>query len=89
MSTSDVSCEASKRALKMAGVKPHELDMIMVGTVTPDHPLPATATILQAKLGATGSAAFDIVAACAGFLHGLAIAKAMILSAGKRGTNLG
>ncbi len=80
MSTSDISYEASKRALEMAGIEPGELDMIMVGTVTPDHILPSTATILQAKLGAAGSAAFDVVAACAGFLHGLAIAKAMILS---------
>lgn len=80
ISTSDVSYEAARRALEMAEVEPAELDMIMVGTVTPDHPLPATATILQAKLGAVGSAAFDIVAACAGFLHGLALAKAMILT---------
>ena len=62
----------------MAGVSPEELDMIVVGTVTPDHPLPSTASILQSKLGASNSAAFDIVAACAGFLHGLTIARTMI-----------
>ena len=62
----------------MAGVSPEELDMIVVGTVTPDHPLPSTAAILQSKLGASNSAAFDIVAACAGFLHGLTIARTMI-----------
>jgi 3-oxoacyl-[acyl-carrier-protein] synthase III len=80
VSNSDMCLEASKSALEMAGVTPEELDMIIVGTVTPDHPLPSTASILQAKLGAVNSAAFDIVAACAGFLHGLTIARNMIVA---------
>jgi len=75
---SDLCLKASQNALEMAGIGPEELDMIVVGTVTPDHPLPSTATILQSKLGATNAAAFDIVAACAGFLHGLTIARNMI-----------
>jgi len=76
--TSDLCLKASERALAMAGVAPQELDLIVVGTVTPDFPLPSTATVLQAKLGAGTCAAFDIVAACTGFLHGLAIAHSMI-----------
>jgi len=77
--TSDLALEASRKALEMASVNPGELDMIIVATVTPDRILPSTASILQAKLGAEGSGAFDIAAACAGFLHGLTIARSLIL----------
>lgn len=76
--TSDLALEASKRAMEEAGVKPEEIEMILVGTVTPDFPLPSCATILQDKLGAKNAAAMDILAACSGFIYGLSIAKAFI-----------
>ncbi len=72
--SSDMAAAASRRALEMAGVSPKDLGMIVLGTVTGDHPMPATATYVQRKLGAQGCAAFDLSAACAGFLYGLAIA---------------
>jgi len=78
ITNSDLCLTASQNALQMAGANPEEIDMIIVGTVTPDHTLPSTAAILQSKLGAKNSAAFDVVAACAGFLHGLTIARNMI-----------
>jgi 3-oxoacyl-[acyl-carrier-protein] synthase-3 len=77
---SDYALEASKKALKMAGVSPNELDMIIVGTVTPDAPLPSTACILQHKLGAGNSGVVDLVAACSGFIYGIAFAKSMIVT---------
>lgn len=70
---SDMALEASKRALEMAGVKAEELDMIIVGTISPDMPLPACAAFLQAKLGARSIPSFDVAAACAGFLYALSI----------------
>jgi len=71
--TSDMALAASRRALEMAGLGPGDLDMIIVGTVTPDLPMPATAAYLQKKLGAGPVPAFDLSAACAGFLYGLSI----------------
>ncbi len=71
--TSDLALEAARRALKGAGVEASELDMIIVGTVTPDQPFPACAAFLQQKLGAGSVPSFDISAACAGFLYGLSI----------------
>jgi 3-oxoacyl-[acyl-carrier-protein] synthase-3 len=72
--TSDMATAASKRALEMAGIRPEELDLIVCGTVTPDMPFPAAACFVQAKLGATKAAAFDVSAACAGSLFALSIA---------------
>jgi 3-oxoacyl-[acyl-carrier-protein] synthase III len=71
--TSDMASEAAMRALDRAGLGPGDLDMIIVATVTPDMPMPATAVFVQQKLGAH-CPAFDISAACAGFLFGLSIA---------------
>src|SRR6202030_3242301 len=62
------------QALAMAGLKATDLDMIVVGTVTPDMPMPATAVFVQQKLGAGTCPAFDLSAACAGFVFGLTIA---------------
>jgi len=76
--TSDVSLEAARRALGDAGLSPADLDLIVVGTVTPDMPLPSTACFLQMKLGAGRAFAFDLNAACSGFLYGLATADALI-----------
>jgi 3-oxoacyl-[acyl-carrier-protein] synthase-3 len=78
--TSDMATAASKRALKMAGIRPEDLDMIIVGTVTPDMPFPAAAVLVQAKIGAPHAACFDVSAACAGSLYALSIADAFIRS---------
>ena len=78
--TSDMAAAASRHALKMAGIRPEELDLIIVGTVTPDTPFPAAATFVQAKLGASRAACFDVSAACAGSLFALAIADSFIRS---------
>jgi len=72
--TSTFAVEAARRALAMAGVKAEELDLIILGTVTPDFPFPATACIVQHEIGATKAAAFDLSAACSGFIFGLSIA---------------
>ena len=71
--TSTFATKAARRALEMAGVEPRELDLIIVGTVTPDFPFPATACLVQNELQALNAAAFDISAACSGFLYGLSI----------------
>jgi 3-oxoacyl-[acyl-carrier-protein] synthase-3 len=76
--TSDMATAAAKNALDMAGLKPTDLDMIVVGTVTPDMPMPATAVLVQQKLGAGVCPAFDLSAACAGFVFGLSIADQFI-----------
>lgn len=76
---SDLAAEASLRACKAAGVSPSEVDCIVVGTVTGDCPFPATAVFVQAKIGAApGGCAFDLSAACAGFVYGLSIADSFI-----------
>lgn len=64
---------AAERALKDAMVDPLEIDLIILGTVTPDMPMPSTACIVQQKLGADRAAAFDVSAACSGFLYALSI----------------
>jgi 3-oxoacyl-[acyl-carrier-protein] synthase-3 len=77
--TSDLAAEAGRKACVDAGVAPADIDCIIVGTVTPDMPMPATAVTVQQKLGAKpGSAAFDISAACAGFIYGLGIGDGFI-----------
>lgn len=70
--TSDLATEAARRALEMAGVAPTELDLIIVGTITGDYPWPATACIVQSNLGAINAGAYDVSAACSGFLYALA-----------------
>ncbi len=71
--TSDMAAAAARSALEAAGLGPSDLDMIVVGTVTGDSPMPATAVKVQQKIGAENIPAFDISAACAGFLYGLSI----------------
>lgn len=77
---SDLAYEASKAALKAAGLKSREIDLIIVATVTGDMPVPSTACILQDKLDAKRAAAFDVNAACSGFIYGLSVADAFIKS---------
>jgi 3-oxoacyl-[acyl-carrier-protein] synthase-3 len=71
--TSDLAANAAKDALANAGLTAADLDMIIVGTVTGDSPMPATAVHVQQKIGAQNIPAFDLSAACAGFLYGLSI----------------
>jgi 3-oxoacyl-[acyl-carrier-protein] synthase-3 len=76
--TSDLAYEASRKALKAAGLGADELDLILVATMTPDMILPSMGCVLQEKLGAKKAAAFDIYAACSGFIYGMSIASAFI-----------
>lgn len=71
---------AAERALKDAMVDPLDIDLIVIGTVTPDMPMPSTACIVQQKLGAVRAAAFDVSAACSGFLYGLSVGDQFIRS---------
>ncbi|MBI5075019.1 MAG: ketoacyl-ACP synthase III [Nitrospirae bacterium] len=75
---SDLASEAAQRALKQAHLKPKDIDLVIVATCTPDMPFPSTACILQDKLGIKHAAAFDINAACSGFVYGLHIANSLI-----------
>lgn len=77
---SDMAFEAAKRALDAAGLKATDLDMIIVGTISGDTPMPACAAYLQRKLGASQIPAFDVSAACAGFIYGLSICDQFIRS---------
>jgi len=78
--TSDLAYEAGKKALKAAGIGAQDLDLILVATMTPDTILPSMGCVLQNKLGAKNAAAFDIAAACSGFIFGMSMADAFIKS---------
>lgn len=78
--TSDLAAKAALRALENGGVRPDEVDLIIVATVTPDMPFPSTACLVQQKTGATRAAAFDIEAACSGFIYALEIGQQFIQS---------
>lgn len=82
--TSDMVLIAARRALANAHLEAKDIDLILVATVTPDTPIPATACWVQQGLGADHVAAFDISAACAGFLYGLITAEALIVSGAAR-----
>ncbi len=73
-STADLATEAAKNALEAAGIGADELDMIIVGTITPEMNFPSTACFVGANIGAHGAAAFDLSAACSGFVYALATA---------------
>ncbi len=76
--TSDLAIKAAREALKDANLAPEELDLIIVATITPDMPFPSVASIVQNTLLAKKAAAFDISAACAGFVYALSIAHQFI-----------
>jgi 3-oxoacyl-[acyl-carrier-protein] synthase-3 len=82
--TSDMAVAAARKALEMAETDPADLDMIIVGTISPDMPMPSCAVFVQAKLGATRAFAFDLSAACAGSLYGMAIADQFIRTGSAR-----
>ncbi|MCG8539551.1 MAG: ketoacyl-ACP synthase III [Clostridia bacterium] len=74
-STSDMSAKAGIRALDMAKMSPEEVDLLVIGTITPDRMVPSLSTIVQRKIGARNAVAFDINAACAGFVFSMISAK--------------
>jgi len=76
--TSALSVQASRKALEMAGLKPQDLDLIICSTISPDMPLPATASFIQKQLGARDCCAFDLAAACSGFLFGVTVGEQFI-----------
>ena len=78
--TSDLAVEASKKALSQARLSAEEIDLIIVATVTPDNFTPSTACIVQDKLGAKNAWAFDINAACTGFIYALKLGRSLIRS---------
>ena len=76
--TSDLAFEASKKAIERAGLTPDDIDLIIVGTTTPDMAFPSTACLLQAKLGASRAWGFDLSAACSGFTYSLTTAAQLV-----------
>ena len=76
--TGDLGYHAAVRAMEAAGVDASEIDMIVVGTTTPDLIFPSTACLIQARLGANGCAALDVNAACSGFVYALSVADKFI-----------
>ena len=78
--TSDLASKAAQRAMRMAGITGEQVDLIIVATITPDMPFPSTACLVQQKIGANRAAAFDLQAACSGFIYGLEMAQQFIMS---------
>jgi 3-oxoacyl-[acyl-carrier-protein] synthase-3 len=83
-STSTLATSAARRALEHAGIAPDTIDLIILATCTPDRPFPATSCTVQANLGIPRAAAFDLAAACSGFVYGLNVATSMIRSGAAR-----
>ncbi|OLZ61281.1 3-oxoacyl-ACP synthase [Streptomyces sp. IMTB 2501] len=81
--TSDLAARAGAQALAQAGIQPEQVAYVVVATSTPDHPQPATASIVQDLLGARNAAAFDVNAVCAGFTFALSVGEGLL----RRGTN--
>ncbi|MGR3178873.1 MAG: beta-ketoacyl-ACP synthase III [Candidatus Anammoxibacter sp.] len=76
--TSDLAAKASLKAISDAGISPLDIDLIITSTVTPDHLFPSTSCYVQEKIGATNAGAFDVLAACAGFVYALSIAHGFV-----------
>ena len=81
-SATDIAAMAARRAMEKAGIQPGELDLIVVGTASPDRLLPSAAVDLQAALGASRAAAFDVGAACSGFIYGSIVAEGLMAAGG-------
>lgn len=80
MSVADIATVAANRALKDAGIKADEIDLIIVGTVTPDTVVPSVSCVVQHRIGASKAAAFDLSAGCSGFVYSLTVGTQMIRS---------
>ncbi|SHH06509.1 beta-ketoacyl-ACP synthase III [Virgibacillus chiguensis] len=78
MDTSDMAFLAAEKAINNANLKPNDIDLILVATVTPDTPFPSVSCMIQERLGAMNAAAMDISAACSGFMYGMVTAKQFI-----------
>jgi 3-oxoacyl-[acyl-carrier-protein] synthase III len=78
--TSDLATKAALLAMERGGIQPEQIDLIIVATITPDMPFPATACLVQQKIGARRAAAFDMEAACSGFIYGLEIGQQFVMS---------
>jgi 3-oxoacyl-[acyl-carrier-protein] synthase III len=78
--TSDLGAKAGKQALENAGINPDDIDLVILATTTPDDTMPSTATKIQHKLGITKGAAFDVNAACSGFVYAMSVANSFIAS---------
>src|SRR6266436_3497046 len=78
--TSDLGTKAALKAMARAGVVAEQIDLIVVATITPDMPFPSTAALIQRKIGAYRAAAFDLEAACSGFIYALEVAQQFIMS---------
>src|ERR1041384_1181266 len=82
--TSDLAIGAARAALSDAGIDAGELDMIICATTTPDESFPATATVVQSRLGMAHGAAFDVQAVCSGFLYGMSVPDSLIRTGAAR-----
>ncbi len=82
--TSDLAVEAARKALEMAGLAAADVECIVVGTITPDHPFPSAAAVIQGKLGNKKAFAFDVSAACAGSIYALGVADRFVASGAVR-----
>ena len=78
--TSQMAAEAGRRALSAAGVAPEDVELLVLATITPDSPLPATACHVQTKLGLSNATCFDVTAACSGFLYALDVARQFVMA---------
>jgi 3-oxoacyl-[acyl-carrier-protein] synthase-3 len=78
--TSSLATDSARRALEAAGIDAKSIDLIVLATATPDQTFPATATIVQDRLGCNGGIAFDVQAVCSGFLYALGVADSMLVS---------
>ena len=84
VATSDLAAEAAKEAIKRAGLKPEDIDLIVVGTVTPDMLFPSTACLVQHKIGATKAWGFDLSAACSAFTYALTVGSQLVAAGNVR-----
>jgi len=82
--TASIGLEAARRAMQEADVGPEDIDLIVVGTATPDKVFPSTACIIQRRLGVSGGAAFDVHAACSGFIYALDLANRYLQTGGAK-----